>query len=106
MIEQRQHSRERFESDVQVTHDSLGTVILKMRDFSNGGIFLYKKEGVSLPPVGTMVEIQALAFGEAAPVLQAKIVRETNNGIGLMFCVENQPVSSDHDEPVSDALSE
>lgn len=53
-------------------------------DVSDSGLLLLVKD-VPLPPVGTIVEVQALAFGDEAPVLKAKIVRTTPDGVGLMF---------------------
>lgn len=65
-------------------HPSFGSMILTSQDISDGGLFLLT-QGRAMPPVGSMVEVQSLVFGEAAPVLQAKIVRQTDDGIGLMF---------------------
>jgi hypothetical protein len=64
-------------------HASVGTLDVKMRDMSDGGVFLFTGDRVDLP-VGSLVQIQALDV-EDAPVLSAQIVRHEISGIGLMF---------------------
>ena len=85
MSNRRQHARTPFQSAVKLIHPSLGCVTVTTRDVSDGGLFLLTKD-MPMPPVGSIVQIQALAFGESAPILKAKIVRATPDGVGLMFC--------------------
>ncbi len=89
MKDQRRHARTPFHSEVRVTHPTMGSVVVMMRDFSDGGLFLLTKD-LPVPPVGTIVEVQALCFGDQAPVLKAKIVRSNADGIGLMFCDDDE----------------
>jgi hypothetical protein len=89
MIENRQYERTDFEAEVELRHPSLGRVILKSRDVSDGGLFLIANGTDELPPIGSMVEVRALVFGDAAPILKATVVRTTADGIGLMYCIEN-----------------
>jgi len=41
---------------------------------------------MAMPPAGEIIDVQGLAFGDAAPVLKAKIIRVTPNGIAVEFC--------------------
>lgn len=68
-------------------HPSFGSMVVMTRDVSDGGVFLLMKEADRLP-VGTVLEIQSLAFGESAPVLKAKVVRVSADGIGLVFTLD------------------
>ncbi len=83
-----------FESEVKVSHPSFGSAVLMMRDFSDGGMFVYTKD-IQMPPIGSFIEVQALAFGENAPVLRAEIVRATEKGVGLMFHLDNGDAAPD-----------
>ncbi len=56
-----------------------------LHDFSERGLFINHKEGVPTPPVGSVIEVQSLAFGETAPVLKARVVRVTEQGMGVVF---------------------
>jgi len=84
--ERRKHVRTAFTADVRITHTRIGTLDVKMRDMSEGGVFLFTGDGVDLP-VGERVEIMALDV-EDAPVLSARIVRRECAGIALMFSEE------------------
>jgi hypothetical protein len=83
MQEKRRHVRTEFSANIRLVHASVGTLDVKMRDMSDGGVFLLTGDRVDLP-VGEWVEIQALDV-EDAPVLSAQIVRRETEGIGLMF---------------------
>ena len=83
MVEKRKHVRTEFNGMVRLMHPSLGTVETRMRDISNGGVFLFTGDSVGLP-VGERVRLQALDM-EDAPVLAARIVRTETQGIALMF---------------------
>jgi hypothetical protein len=83
MQEKRKHIRTAFSANVRLMHASVGTLDVKMRDMSDGGVFLFTGDRVDLP-VGSLVQIQALDV-EDAPVLSAQIVRHEISGIGLMF---------------------
>lgn len=89
MIENRKHERTDLEADVELRHPSLGSMVLKSRDVSDGGLFLVANGTAELPPIGSMVEVRALVFGDAAPILKAKVVRVAPDGIGLMYCLES-----------------
>ena len=83
MQEKRKHVRTAFSANVRFIHSSVGTLEVRMRDLSDGGVFLYTGDRVGLP-VGEHVEIQAMDI-EDAPVLTARIVRIETDGVALMF---------------------
>lgn len=83
MQEKRNHVRTAFSANVKLTHDAVEIPDLKMRDMSDGGVFLFTGDRVDLP-VGETVEIQATDI-EDAPILKAQIVRREAAGIALMF---------------------
>jgi hypothetical protein len=58
-------------------------------DISEGGAFL-KCDPETSPPIGSELEVQALkpeGDGEPAPVVHARVVRSTTEGIGIEFVV-------------------
>lgn len=83
MNEKRKHIRTEFSGNVRLIHESFGELTVEMRDLSDGGIFLYVQDDVTVP-VGTVVEVQSLDIDDA-PVLSAEIVRREARGIALMF---------------------
>ncbi len=80
----RKYVRTRLTSSVQLTHPDIGSVEVKTRDISDGGIYLLSSI-TNLPPVGSEVTVQLLDTPFEAPVLTMRIVRVENNGIGLAF---------------------
>jgi len=86
MNEKRKHVRTAFSANVKFMHASVGELDLKMRDMSDGGVFLFSTDLADLP-LGEMVQIQALDI-EDAPLLNAIIVRRETDGIGLQFIEE------------------
>lgn len=71
---------------VEMTLASGEKLMLCTRDMSTSGVFLQKGEH-ELPPIGTIVYLklsQDLGMGDA-PVVKCKIVRETDEGIGVSF---------------------
>jgi c-di-GMP-binding flagellar brake protein YcgR len=86
MNEKRKHVRTAFSAYVKFMHASVGELKLKMRDMSDGGVFLFSTDLADLP-LGEAVQIQALDI-EDAPLLNAIIVRRETVGIGLRFVEE------------------
>lgn len=86
MDEKRKHIRTAFSANVKFMHASVGELDLKMRDMSDGGVFLFSTDLADLP-LGEVVQIQALDI-EDAPLLNAIIVRRETDGIGLQFVEE------------------
>ena len=82
--ENRKHIRTRLTSSVKVIHPDVGTIEVKTRDISDGGIYLLSPI-TNLPPVGSQVKVQLIDTPFEAPVLDMRIVRLENEGIGLTF---------------------
>lgn len=70
---------------VMVMHSSFGERILKARDISDGGMFIYS-DGTDWPSTGTIMQVQALDTPVEATILDVRIVHVMPNGIGVMFC--------------------
>ena len=87
MEEKRRHVRTTVSASVKLMHPSFGSLRLKTRDVSHGGLFIMTGGEVDLP-LGTQVSVQALGMIEEAPVVQAKIVRIESQGIALQFTSE------------------
>lgn len=82
--ESRRHVRTLLTSNVKLTHADIGTIEVKTKDISDGGIYILSPVG-GLPPVGSQVKVQLIDTPFEAPVLDMIIVRLDNNGIGLKF---------------------
>ncbi len=78
------HTRTKLTSNVKLTHSDIGTIVVKTRDISDGGIYILSPI-TGLPPVGSEVTVQLMDTPFEAPVLAMRIVRMDNNGIGLAF---------------------
>jgi hypothetical protein len=61
-----------------------GETLVYTQDLSDGGLFVLS-EGKTLPKVGEIVQVQVQGALIDAPVLEAEVMRVTNEGIGLMF---------------------
>lgn len=86
MIEdQRKSPRISLAVRVKVLHPSFGELILKARDISDGGMFIFS-DGEELPMVGAVMQVQALDTPEEATLLKVRIVHRLANGVGVMFC--------------------
>ena len=86
MIEERRRSHRRsITNRIQISHPFFGTAIATIGNVSDSGMFLVISD-IELPPVDTVIELQALDLAENPPLLKAKIVREESGGVGLMFC--------------------
>ncbi|MCU7939150.1 MAG: PilZ domain-containing protein [gamma proteobacterium symbiont of Bathyaustriella thionipta] len=82
--ELRQHIRTPLTSSVKLTHPDTGTIEVKTKDISDGGIYLLSLI-TGLPPVGSQVKVQLIDTPFEAPVLDMIIVRMDPHGIGLKF---------------------
>lgn len=86
--ERRQHIRIEIPMPVLVTHHALGTSELITVDICDNGVFL-KAEADQCPPIGDEITLQlksgTLAEGEEAPLVRARVVRVTENGMGVQF---------------------
>ena len=83
--EKRQHSRIPLTTRVRIQDASIGELIVRTRDLSHGGLFVYRDQH-QLPPIGTVVEVQVQDTPEEAPIVAMVIVREDDEGVGMQFC--------------------
>jgi len=83
--ERRRHERKEVERKAVVTLDGHETTVLT-GDLSTGGAFL-KRGSEPLPREGAeiYVDIQTDIPGEDAMVARARVVRVTEDGIGIVF---------------------
>jgi len=89
MRENRRHERYPITVEVEVMLPGFWKKrrrILRTRDMSNSGVFL-ECSGASCPPVGTELEVRisGLVDGEAPPLVRARVVRVTRDGMAVVF---------------------
>ncbi len=89
-IEKREHERTPLHAKVQVTHESFGTVVARLENISHGGLFIIYCEGQAFPAIETIMQVQAMDMAVEAPILKVKIVRETDQGVGVQFLPEEE----------------
>lgn len=65
-------------------HDSVGEMLVKTRDISDGGVFVVL-EPEQIPPIGTHLSGQVQGLMDEAPVLEMEVVRVEPSGVGLRF---------------------
>lgn len=82
--ESRQHIRTALTSSVKIIHPDTGTIEVKTKDISDGGIYILSTI-TNLPPIGSQVKVQLIDTPFEAPVLDMLIVRVDPHGIGLKF---------------------
>lgn len=80
----RQDLRTKVEAKVKFHHESVGSVILNSGDISDGGVFLYSGD-ITPPALGEKVTVQMIGLPMESPIVPMKIVRLTNDGMGLKF---------------------
>ena len=83
--DKRNYPRTPLVTRLRLTHDSFGTVVVKTRDISQGGVYLVTEE-LPIPPVGTILQGQIQDdYGEERPVVKMEVVRLEPTGVGLRF---------------------
>ncbi len=82
--ESREHVRTKLTSSVNISHPDIGTMEVKTKDISDGGIYLLSMT-TNLPPVGSEVKVQLIDTPFEAPILDMIVVRVEPTGIGLKF---------------------
>lgn len=86
MQEQRQYMRLASEGVVELSHPSFGQIELKIKDLSDGGLFVLAG-GHTVPPIGTVVKAKIKRHTgtiNKEPV-DMQVVHHDNGGVGLMF---------------------
>ena len=86
MQENRQFERFTLSVEVEMTYSGTGKMILNTRDISTGGVFLHI-QGKSIPPIGSelLLKLTGMVAGEEPSTVRVKVVRVTDDGIGLEF---------------------
>ncbi len=85
-MDQRRFERRSSTALCEVTHPSFGTIEFKVKDVSDGGVFLYTGNHIA-PPVGTVVKVRLkrhTGLINEEPV-DMRVVHQQTAGIGLMF---------------------
>ena len=84
--DQRNFARIPVPMDIEVQVDGAEVVVLETSDISNGGAFI-KAEPQQCPAIGTelSLRVKGQLGGEAPPTVQAKVVRVTDEGMGVEF---------------------
>jgi hypothetical protein len=90
--EKRRHVRTPFVCRIKIIHDSVGELVVKTRDISDGGVFVVL-EPEQIPPIGTQLVGQVQGLLDDAPMLQMEVVRLEDSGVGLRFI--DQPEQPD-----------
>lgn len=86
--EQRRSIRTPLSCSIKINHASIGELLVKTRDISDGGVFVII-EPENIPKVGTIVTGQVQGLMEDAPVLAMEVVRIEHEGVGLRFLIED-----------------
>lgn len=90
MRDQRQHERYPIEVEVEVTIPKWLRAErrrMQTRDMSHGGLFI-AHDGRPMPPVGAELRVQVIregGDGEPMPVVRARVVRLTPEGMAVEF---------------------
>jgi c-di-GMP-binding flagellar brake protein YcgR len=86
--DKRRHVRTSFACRIKIAHDSVGELLVKTRDISDGGVFVVL-EPEQIPPIGTFLTGQVQGLMDDAPVLKMEVVRVEPVGVGLRFVPED-----------------
>jgi hypothetical protein len=84
MSDQRLHIRTPLSCQIKLMHESVGEILVKTRDISEGGVFVVL-EPDQVPPIDTIVTGQVQGLGGDAPTLRMQVVRIESGGVGLRF---------------------
>ncbi|MDD3519244.1 MAG: PilZ domain-containing protein [Chromatiales bacterium] len=85
--ERRRHVRVPVEIHVECYCDGQHARVLRTLDLSESGVFLVV-DPITMPGIGGEVELQVvgtLGGGETPPRVRARVVRVTDEGVGLEF---------------------
>jgi c-di-GMP-binding flagellar brake protein YcgR len=82
--DKRQHIRTNLACRIKIVHDSMGELVVKTRDISDGGVFVVL-EPDQVPPIGSHVTGQVQGLMDDAPILEMEVVRVEPSGVGLRF---------------------
>lgn len=86
--EKRQHPRLPVEVEVELHCTGRSMCLVWTDDLSNGGVLLTMNGHGDWPPIGSRVQIRVsgpLGGMDAAPLVDATVVRHTDEGIAVRF---------------------
>lgn len=83
-IERRIFTRRLVNARVKLVHGTIGEVKAKTKDISDSGVFVAVKPVPKLP-TGSHVKMHMLDSKQPGIAFNMKVVRTTNEGVGLMF---------------------
>ena len=84
MDNRRRHPRHALSVDVKIAHPQFGEKIVKTKNVSESGLFILV-EPSDMPLIGEIVQGQVQGEADDLPVVNMKIVRVDNDGLGLQF---------------------
>jgi c-di-GMP-binding flagellar brake protein YcgR len=87
MSEKRKHDRLPLSAEVEVRKPDANPLLASTKDFSEGGLFI-RLPASQRPAIGTVLTLQLktpLGGDEPAPEIRARVVRQTDEGVGVMF---------------------
>jgi len=87
MSEQRKHPRTALALEVNISHESMESVVLVTRDISESGIFIVADDA-EIPPIGAVVQGQVQGEMDDPPTVQMEVVRIEPDGMGLRFVID------------------
>lgn len=88
-VERRASVRVRHDGTVKIRHSSFGEKVLKVRDLSETGAFLFCKWG-EMPCVGSLIGFQLQGGEGLAPWVMTTLVRWDRDGVGVAFCEDSE----------------
>lgn len=91
--DRRQHLRTAMSATIRLVHDELGEFTFSTADVSDGGLFIIVGDQAFEPAIGDLVTVQVQGMPVPAPILDMKVVRRTDDGLGLRF--ELDPAQED-----------
>jgi len=83
--DRREHSRTSMSARVKIVHNEFGEWLFSTGDISDGGLFIVMDDDAFRPEVGDRVTVQVQGLPVPAPVLEMRVVRRTEDGLGLQF---------------------
>jgi len=82
--DKRRFTRTPFACQIKIKHESIGELLVKTRDISDGGVFVVLDQS-QIPPIGTHLSGQVQGLMDDAPGLEMEVVRVEPSGVGLKF---------------------
>ncbi len=82
--EKRMYDRVPLITKIKITHASFGSIIVKTKNISHGGVYVLT-ENTSMLPVGRILEGQIQDGEDDRPIVRIEVVRIGQKGVGLKF---------------------